>query len=343
MNLGKNTVIRSLEFQELGMFRDFIKEYWQKDHIFVKHPFFFDWQHKGSQTYNCMSAFQKGELVGVFCFIPLCHYDSRLSTNQIFMALFRALSDCEIGVGYRLYKSVLEEYEPEFIAGTTFSSTMIPYWKGQGFAVQTMDHYVALSPFLNNFKIAKVPKDLKIQFQEVEPEISFHKVSKKDLDEINSDGLYSHQWPLKSDTYIKNCYMNHPVYKYEVYAISKNNELLALCVIRPILIDNTVVLRFVDFVGSNEVFHVLNEFVMNIIKIYNAEYIDIYSLGIPSLLLQKAGFIKRKKLKGVIIPNYFEPIVNKNMDVICGYKTMQPQIPVRLFKADADLDRPSKI
>jgi hypothetical protein len=99
----------------------------------------------------------------------------------------------------------------------------------------------------------------------------------------------------------------------------------------------------VDFIGPNETFPLLHNFVLDLLKTYNAEYLDLYSYGIPSLLLQKAGFINRQKIKGLIIPNYFEPFERKNVDLIFAYKSSQMHPAVRLFKADGDQDRPSRI
>jgi len=117
----------------------------------------------------------------------------------------------------------------------------------------------------------------------------------------------------------------------------------ALCVIRPIFKKDSTVLRFVDFIGPNEMFPLLQRFVFDLLKANNAEYMDLYSHGIPSILLQKAGFMDRKKRKDLIIPNYFEPFERKNKDIILAYKCSLKRPAVRLFKGDGDQDRPSQI
>ena len=80
---------------------------------------------------------------------------------------------------------------------------------------------------------------------------------------------------------------------------------------------------------------------IDLIKKYSAEYIDFYSYGMKSNYIIKAGFINRKKYQNLIIPEYFEPFVKKNIDLMYGYKTSIKYPLVRLFKADGDRDRPS--
>lgn len=343
MNPNQSIIIELLAHQELKMFQEFIKNHWQEDHIFAKETSVFDWQHKGPLTYNYMTAKQNGDLIGVFGFIPLNHFDSYLPKTQIFLSLFRVIEDRGIGIGLGLYKSILKRYTPEYISGMGMAPRMFGFHKWQGFKVGIMDHHVALSPFVDEFKVARVPKNLRLNLQKNKSSVTFQKVTKRGLEDLNTKQLYLYQWPLKSNTYIKNRYMNHPVYTYDVYAVSQNNKLQALCVLRPVFKEDSVVLRFVDFMGPNEAFPLLYDFVWDILKQYNAEYMDFYSHGIPSILIQEAGFINRQKIKDLIIPNYFEPFERRNVDLEYAYRSLQSRPPVRLFRADGDQDRPKQI
>ncbi len=343
MNPDKSIVIELLAHYELKKFQEFIKDHWKEDHLFTQETSVFDWQHKGPYTYNYMIAKQRDALVGIQGFIPQSHFDYQLPKSQIFLTLWKVLEDRGVGIGLRLYKNILKEFRPEFIGSIGLERRTVAFHKWQGFNVGIMDHHVALSPFLDEFKVAKVPENLKPQSQKKKSSISYQKLTKKQLQDLDTETLYLHHWPLKSDSYIKNRFMNHPVYKYDIYAVSKDNKLQALCVIRPIIKESAVVLRFVDYLGPNEAFPLLRDFVLDLLKAYNAEYVDLYSYGIPSMLLQKAGFLNRKKTKTLIIPNYFEPFERKNIDLIFAYKSSQTHPAIRLFKADGDQDRPNQI
>ena len=125
------------------------------------------------------------------------------------------------------------------------------------------------------------------------------------------------------------------------YIIKMNSYLL--CILRKISFNNSNVLRFVDYIGSNENFIHLNNFLMFLITKCNAEYLDFYSYGIPEKNILKAGFINRYRTAGLIVPNYFEPFEMKNVDLNFAFKFSNKYTKVRLFKADSDQDRPNKI
>ena len=138
--------------------------------------------------------------------------------------------------------------------------------------------------------------------------------------------------------------MNLPIiYQYVVYALMKEDTVDALCVIRPVKVKNSVILRFVDYIGPNDLFSKLNNHLLDLLKEYKAEYIDIYSYGLPIDVLHESGFINRNSISNLIIPDYFEPFEKKNVEVNYAYRCLGVNIPVRLFKADGDQDRPSRL
>ena len=343
MNSEQIIVIELLAHKELKMFQEFIRNHWGKDHIFAKEASVFNWQHKGLKAYHSMVAKQNGDLVGVHGVIPLNHFDKHLPKNQIFIALWRVLEGKGIGIGLRIYKRILTEYKPDFIAGLNMNPRVLPFYERLGFQCDVMAHHVALSPFVKEFKVAKVPEDLMVQSQKKKFLTSFQKLTIKHLLDLKTDMLYLHQLPFKSDTYIVNRYMGHPVYRYEIYAISKDSMVQALCVIRPIFKEDSVVLSFVDYIGQNEAFPLLHDFILFLLKEYKAEYVDFYSYGLPAKLIQRAGFMNIKEVKNLIVPSYFEPFEKKNIDIRCGYLITKAQTPVRIFKGDGDADRPNAI
>tara|TARA_B100000686_G_C16726363_1_gene938027 strand:- start:399 stop:1430 length:1032 start_codon:yes stop_codon:yes gene_type:complete len=335
--------IELLKHQDFHLLQKFIHTSFSKNHIFSKENTIFDWQYKGPSEYFCMSAKKGNELIGIQGFIPLCHFDKNLPSDQIFLALWVAQGGREVGVGLRCHNQLLKIFKPKFLGSLGINKKAIAFHVWQKFNVGIMDHHVALSPRVKNFKIAVVTNDIIPAKTKHRSSISFEKITESKLQTLDTSKLYLHQTPLKSDIYIKNRFMNHPVYSYDVYAITKEEIPQALCVIRPILQDGVSVLRIVDFIGANEVFLLLPEFILAILEEYDAEYIDLYSHGVPLKTLKQSEFINCKKTKGLIIPNYFEPFEQKNVDIAFAYKTTQSLPPVRLFKADGDQDRPKQL
>ena len=338
--------IELLKHKDVNKFKEFIRDQWSQTHIFAYDTSILDWQHKGKDFYHCMAAFRGEELIGVHGIIPLSHFDSCLPKQQIFLSLWKAVEDKEIGVGLRLYKRILKEYNPTFIGGLGINSRVLEVFKWLGFTTGTMDHHVILSPYVDEFRVACVPnKKNVLKYVKVteNKNYSFVKCNKKKLRSFDTSLIYSCQIPMKSDTYVVNRYLEHPVYRYDVYALMKNNIVEALCVIRPIKIDDTLVLRFVDYIGQNDSFLKLFNHLLEVIKLYKAEYIDIYSYGIPLEILTNSGFINRKKLINLVIPNHFEPFERRNIEVNFAFRDLKEGKSVRLFKADSDTDRPSMI
>ena len=256
-------IIELLKHQGLPLFQEFIKINVSPKHIFARDHSVFDWQHKNVSTYSCMSAKHDGKLVGSQGFIPLSHFDEGLPENQIFLALFMVKEGIRIGLGFQLYKEIINRYSPDFIGVLGFNKRMKDFHIWQKFNVGIMDHHVALSPYRKIFQIAKVPKKLVHMKQITSTKITFKKVNDFDLQALNTANLFLNQTPFKSDKYIKNRFMDHPVYKYDVYAIMKSRRLIALCVLRPILHEGVTVLRFVDFMGPNEAFCLLSDFIFS--------------------------------------------------------------------------------
>ena len=339
----EGVVVELLQHKDLHKFQSFIREHWKKDHIFVQDTSIFDFQHKSLNHYHYMVANQDEGLLGVHGVIPQLQFDGSLPRNQIFLGLWKVLDTESVGTGILLYQNILDEYEPEFIGVIGYNEQVLPFYVWQGFEVGIMNHHFVLSPDKTVFEIAKIPSRICGQNICSNSNISYKLITESDLDDLDTSGLYLHQLPSKSDAYIVKRFMNHPMYKYHVYAILVADELLALCVIRSIFQDNSVVLRFVDFMGTNEVFALLGKFVLSLLDEYKAEYLDIYSHGIPNDIIEKAGFFNRQEYDGLIIPNYFEPFEQKNIDLRYAYKTTQTHDSVRLFKSDGDQDRPNMI
>ena len=65
----------------------------------------------------------------------------------------------------------------------------------------------------------------------------------------------------------------------------------------------------------------------------------MYCYGISKKTVISSG-LKKNTFKD-IIPEYYEPFVNKNINLNCGYYVKKKKNKIRLFKGDGDRDRPS--
>jgi len=334
--------IRPMEHGELQQLVDFLKVFWSESHIFVNHPKLFDWQYKGSDKYNAIVAVKDKRVTGFMGFIPQSHFDPKLPTFQIFLALWVADEESGVSIGLRLFHKIINDYQPQFIGTLGINPKVIDFHKWQKFTVSPMNHHVIFSPYVTQFDIAKMSDEIFVQEKSPQLNHDFLEITNEELLGLNSTPLYGFQTPMKSDQFIIERYLEHPTYCYKVFALKNSSELLSLSIIRLIQNGDSVVLRFVDYVGSNESLTKLYPHLLNLLKQYGAEYIDLYSYGIPLNLLESAGFQDRSILEGVIVPNYFEPFVQENVEIDCAFKLFNNDLPpVRLFKGDGDQDRPS--
>ena len=96
-------------------------------------------------------------------------------------------------------------------------------------------------------------------------------------------------------------------------------------------------LRIVDYIGEQGLFSSLGEFLENLVRSENYEYIDLYTCGFEEKYIFSAGFSERTEDDANIIPNYFSPFVAENIDIY----VRSPYENTLFMKADGDQDRPN--
>ena len=98
-------------------------------------------------------------------------------------------------------------------------------------------------------------------------------------------------------------------------------------------------MRIIDL-GSVKKFKKITKLnLIAIIKNFRLKYIDFINFGIKKVSFNKIGMKKRSNK--IILPHHFEPLENKNIDVMFSY--ISKKEPFYVFKGDSDLDRPSLI
>ena len=113
----------------------------------------------------------------------------------------------------------------------------------------------------------------------------------------------------------------------------------SLLITREIQVNDSKVLRVIDFIGEEQDIRNIGQELQNIMNENDYEYIDFYQYGIPEDILNEAGFIKRDKNDTNIIPNYFEPFEKKNVDILIATNVKDNKY--FMFKGDGDQDRPN--
>ena len=328
-----------LHIKQLNQFQIFLKNYWRKEHIFVKNKKFLIWQHKDRSFLTYTVAKLKNKIVGVHGYIPQSHYDPQLPNNEIFSTIFRAL-DVYQALGFRLFRFIQNNLPTKFIGTSGFRHDTIDYQKRLGFTVGLMDHYLAVSPFFKKYKIMKYNKKIKTFIKS--NNCKFFEVNEKFLKENKLYNLFKHQYPRKSNIFIINRYLKHPIYKYNVFLLKKNSKPSSILVLRKVNVGKTNAFRIVDFIGKQNEFSNIGNLIIYLFRKYKSEFIDIYSYGIDIKYMKKLGFKDRRKIRNLIVPDNYEPLIKKNANLMYGYiSKYRKNSRIRILKGDGDRDRPT--
>ncbi len=330
--------IRCAEVCEYDKIRTFINNYWKEGHILAKSQTLFDFQHlrDNSSTYDFVIAEEKetGEIHAVYGYINSSIYDkqSENKPNAIWGALWKVRKDVKnaeikkLGLGVLFYILDLYPESPFITLGLSKYSQFV--FEGLDFEFGRMNHY-----YFANKKCKKPVIAVNLLYKELtqNDDVSFRLFSFKE--HIKSDYL-----PQKNNDFLLNRYVRHPYYKYDLWGLYNKDELINVWVLRLVDLNGSRCLRLVDIVGRTKTMPIATNALQYIVEYYQAEYIDCYNHGIPEQEFLKIGMYKVEP--PTIIPNYFEPYEQKNIDIFYAYSFDRD---ICIFKADGDQDRPSKV
>lgn len=329
--------IRYCKKDEYDKLIDFLSKYWKGDHIFCKSKEIFEFQHGKAENgyYDFVVAVHKEtqEFHAVLGFIRSSRYDGRVFDNPqaVYGALWKVRDDVHnseigklgLGVLYYLIKSF--PHAAYVTLGLSKYSQAI--YQALHFEFAAMKHYYIPNINQKQNKIIQNP-----EYREnvrINENISLRKLQEpQDLD--NSF------FPDKTPEYIRNRYLRHPVYKYELLGIYREDRIVCEWITRKICVGHANGIRIVDMVGTLEKIGDIYQNVNAYLQEEKAEYIDCYNYGLPSEQFYHMGFVEKKV--DTVVPNYFEPFERRNVDIYCAINGKQDII---VFKGDGDQDRPN--
>lgn len=144
--------------------------------------------------------------------------------------------------------------------------------------------------------------------------------------------------PYKNKQYYICRYFCHPIYSYQTYGIFKNQKMEAFFVLREDVWSGRTAIRMVDYCGDERCMCGISNILPDLFSRKEVEYLDFYEYGFSDECLQNAGFTLLKENDKNIIPNYFGPFVQENIDIW----VTSPVKNAKFVKGDGDQDRPNK-
>jgi len=320
--------------EDIEKLQKFIHEKWKENHILSIDKRLMDFQHKSGNKYNFVIAKNsKDEITAVLGFIPLSQYDVNLQGHSdLWLALWKVDESSALpGIGFTLLKWLEEEMQPRSIGAIGINKNVKKIYDILGYKTGVLNQFYILNPFIKEYHIAKGDFDRATGSR---PKSS-STIEEIQLDNIETvDFLHS---PIKSKAYFENRYLKHPSYNYFLLGAYTNDVLQAVFVVRRIEVKQSACLRIIDIQGKYANIGSVEDSFISILQRYNSEYIDCLNYGIPEQQFIDWGFNLRNQQ--TIIPNYFEPFLDENVDILFAYKSEEPDYVI--FKGDGDQDRPS--
>ncbi|MDA8708024.1 hypothetical protein N9M10_01485 [Hellea sp.] len=342
-------VIRKATFEDEQDLRRFIDEHWRKDHVFVKSKTLLDWQHRdeATQSYSFILGIEKetGDIHGVLGFITLAQFDPQIDPERIIWMAIWKVRDAARGhrLGRNIQSFLVESEKPDIISTVAASAMTLSMYEALGYQVDKLKQYFVLNAAKREYNLAHIPNDFSAESVKENIKTSLIPISREDV-LLSTQHCFDSQGtvPLKTPAYIVGRYYDHPIYDYECYKILQSSEIIGLIVTRNCHHDGTTAIRIVDFIGKESALNGLGSSWQDLMMKSGAEYLDFYNAGISDSVLRSSGFLDADDYEGLIIPNYFEPFLQKKISI--DFMISSPKgTPYRIVKGDSDQDRPNSL
>lgn len=327
--------IRLAEATDKEDIMTFISQHWKKNHILSTNHSFFAYEQQNGSEVNFILAIDKEskEIEGILGFL---YASSSATKRDIWCVIWKVKENAMAFLGVELKKRLKQYKNVRTLLGVGVNpKTALPIEKVLlKFHTDKMKHFYLLSP-QEEYHIAVVK-----EYKECLPVVS-EPVTVKEFQSIEEvTAVFSFEEvktiPLKDSWYVNHRYFQHPIYQYTVCGIFTSSSVCqAVIVFREVEHNNRKVLRIIDYIGEQRYFATLGSYFQSILPQY--EYIDFYCAGFEDTAILKAGFRQRKEEELNIIPDYFSPFLQENIDIWVSSSEKH----CTFFKGDGDQDRPN--
>lgn len=336
--------IRLGKKEDIACIMCFIDRYWKKDHILAKDKKLFEYEFLNGELVNMILAIERntGEIEGIFGFL-YCSNGEDEKKIDLWGSLWKVVEEHnnEALLGIELAKRVYELTGCRMHIGSGANpETTIPL-RRIFFQDKTgkMKQYYCLNSNIQEFQICKIEKRKVLPYAETLNLAEI--VPLPDFDCFQTCFSMEKQkgYPYKDYWYIEKRFYKHPYYTYQIYGLKIKNEITAVVICREVEVQGNKALRIIDYIGDFNIFAETGFFWKKKMEECGYEYIDFFEFGLDDNILENAGFVCRENSDKNIIPNYFEPFLQENIDIWVHYKLDG----TTFFKGDCDQDRPNLI
>ncbi|WP_287331572.1 hypothetical protein [Parabacteroides sp.] len=314
----------------------FIEQYWNPEHILCKSRQFFEWQHyyHGEVCFVVAENNCSHELEGIVGYIPYSEEKER----DVFGALWKVRNKNYPMLGLKMKLYLMRSINARTLSGIGLNAKTQELHRRSGSFIGKLKHYYLLAD-LEEYKIAHIVTKMIPDYNRAKEQFELMEIKESEqLRGLCEGEKQQYKSPRKSFDFFSHRYLQHPVYQYQFWGVQNGVNLLGVFVTRDLSHNSSCVLRIVDYIGDIEAIANTGAALRELVRGY--EYIDFYLYGIRDNILLDAGFTLKQDDDSNIIPNYFEPFVQKNVSLDFYADSLDDII---LFKGDGDQDRPNFI
>jgi hypothetical protein len=340
--------IRRARRADIEAISAYLRANWRADHVFVEHPSLLAWQHADPDDPEALTfilAFDgAGAMRGLLGYIPTRRFDPALEPDA-FLAIWKT-DEAAAGLGLSMLMAYRRIVRPRLTGAIGLSRMVIPIYRALNFTVGALSQWC----LLNEAASTRALWSGSAPARPASAALRRHAILLDDLgaldrDKAAIDAMGRAAAARKSAAHLMERYGRHPVYRYRAVLTPPDGEDCGgLLVLREVAAGGGKALRGVDYVGSDAALAAMAAPLADLLRREDLEYVDLYAHGLDGARLEAAGFTDAQGPGDLVVANYFEPFALSKVTLDFAYRAEAGcEAPVRLFKGDADQDRPNRL
>ncbi|MFA5984406.1 MAG: hypothetical protein WC782_10360 [Methylococcaceae bacterium] len=321
----------------------FMHAHWRKGHILSVSKALLLYEFQEAERLNFgIAKNAAGDLLGLFGFIKY----NQLANPDIAGSLWKVTDAAQMQypmLGLQLRNFVVKQVPHRFFAAPGAGLQTKPIYQVLRMNWQRMSQWYWLNPDCPDYQLAdiKIPLPQSLaKPQTRQADLTMEKISS--VQALASFDFNAQQTcvPFKDLEYIRHRFFDYPYYKYDVWVLKQAGEIKNIVASRRATFQGHSAYRIVDFLGDEAFLPAIIQRLKQEVQEKGDEFLDFITHGINEKILQASGLTNLDFAdENLIIPNFFEPLVKKNVPVYCV--SDQTALNFRQFKADGDQDRPN--
>lgn len=330
-----NIIIRQAGLDDIDRVMEFLRENWGENHVMANSRALMCYEHTwlGKFTYVIAEDSSSKKIYGVCGYLPY----SVQTPCDMGAGIWKTIPSPRFLLGTEILKYVQDKTGCRMLAccGTNLKTKrfrkLIGHFNGK------LNQFYRLNE-KSEYKVAIIANKI-ILHPTCELKYCMEKLETiEDFKEKFQIERFQNIMPYRDIEFINHRYYNHIKYRYILLGIHTSKQIDAVVVGREVHMNGRKIFRIIDFLGDANALRGTFLAGEQFIGENDYEYIDFYEYGLPEKVLNEAGFVKREDEDVNIIPNYFEPFEERNVEIHISTNVTGA---FRMFKGDGDQDRPN--